>query len=1059
MQKKRGRRFPMFSSRPTASLRSALALLLAAGLTLAAAVPAAGQSAEKAAGLFDKFLWRPIGPAIMGGRTVDIDVPESRPGTIYAAVGPSGVWKSENHGTTWYPVFFKESTVSVGDVTVAPSDPSIVWVGTGEATCRNSVTIGDGVYKSIDAGKTWTNMGLRETRHVARILVNRGDPNIVLVAAMGHLWGPNPERGVYRTIDGGKTWTKTLYINDNTGIADIAQDPSNSLVVYAAAYEHRRLPYLYTGGGPGSGIYRSRDGGVTWERLTKDLPGGVMGRIGLAVARSRPGVVYALIEHAEGGIWRSDDFGDSWKRACDPATFRRVNSRPFYYSHIHVDPTDDKTVYVLSTGLFVSNDGGQKFRPIGTGTHPDHHGFWIDPSDPAHLIDGNDGGIDISRDGGKTWQAVQTIDAAEVYQVGFDLSTPYRVYCGLQDNGTWGGPSASLDPRGITNEDWVMIGGGDGFFVRPDPVDPGTVYSNSQMNGLQRYDGRIGRGKAIRPSAAMKDRPYRFNWNSPVLISAHDPKTVYCGGNFLFRSPDRGHSWETVGPDLTTDDPAKQKDSGGPISPENTGAEVHCTIVTISESPVDGSVLWCGTDDGNLQLTRDGGRTWRNVAPAIPGLPKFTWCSRVEASHFDAGTAYASFDGHRTDDDRTYIYATSDFGKTWRSLAKGLPFGWVHVVREDPGNRNLLFAGTEFGVHASLDGGRSWFSLRNNLPTVAVHDIAIHPRERDLIIGTHGRGIWILDDISFLREMSEGVLASDFRLFSVRPAIYFWMSLRGDPFVKPGFLGKNPAVGAHITAWIKADLKEKVRVLIKDGADRTVTELEMDTKAGLQRAFWNLQFVPEASDGKKYPPSSALFGVLPVALPGKYTAEVSVQGTVHRSEFEVTHDPRAGALAADSWTAHYRAVGDVLKASRKLGLAITAAKNVRRHLDAVLPELAKMGEKAVPARAALVPFLAVLSRIENSIVPADPFSSNSSLDTALRGGSLSIRLMTLGIAVAGFPSEPSSTDIAEIADLSLILDDSVADLNTLLDTEVPKLNKVLVELALKPFPSIAAIAL
>ncbi len=1041
------------SRRPLASM-----LLLASVLSFVAAASATGQSADRFAGLFDKFLWRPLGPAVMGGRTVDIDVPEGRPGTIYAAVGPSGVWKSENHGTTWFPVFFKESTVSVGAVTVAPSDPSVVWVGTGEATCRNSVTIGDGVYKSTDAGKSWTNMGLKETRHIARILVNRGDPNIVLVAAMGHLWGPNPERGVFRTIDGGRTWTKTLYINDNTGIADIAQDPGNSLVVYAAAYEHRRLPYIYSGGGPGSGIYRSRDGGVTWERLVKDLPEGILGRIGLAVARSRPGVVYALIEHAGGGIWRSDDSGDSWKRACDTPTFQRVNSRPFYYSRIHVDPSDDRTVYVLSTGLFVSNDGGQKFRPIGTGIHPDHHGFWIDPSDPAHIIDGNDGGIDISRDGGKNWQAVQSIDAAEVYQVGFDMEAPYRVYCGLQDNGVWGGPSSSLDPRGITNEDWVSIGGGDGFFVRPDPLDPDTVYSNSQMNGLQRYDGRLGRAKPIRPSAPLAERPYRFNWNSPVQVSVHDTNVVYCGGNFLFRTRDGGHSWEKAGPDLTTDDPEKQKDSGGPISRENTGAEVHCTIVAISESPVDASVLWCGTDDGNLQVTRDGGRTWKNVAPAIPGLPRHTWCSRIEASHFDAGTAYASFDGHRTDDYRTYIYATSDFGKTWRSLANGLPFGWVHVIREDPVDRNLLFAGTEFGVHASLDAGRSWFSLRNNLPTVAVHDIAVHPREGDLIIGTHGRGIWILDDIAFLREVSEPVLASEFHLFGIRPVRYPLTALKAESFGRPAFLGKNPPVGAYITTWLKSDLKEKVRIVVKDASGKSLGEMELGSKAGLQRAVWNLQIVPEASDGQKYPPSQVVFGALPVAFPGRYSVEVAPGGMVARREFELAWDKRL-TPPAEVWKAQCAAVGDILRASRILGLAVTSAKNVRRHLDTLKPELERMGEKGASALSALASFGDALKGIEAAIIPGDFTTAALPLETALRGAPLSIRLLSLGPAISEFPAMPTMAEVSEIADLTRAIENAASKLNELLQGEVPKINALVSAAGAKPFPAIAEIPL
>ena len=536
-------------------------------------LPLNGQSADKVASLYEKFSWRSIGPAVPGGRTVDLDVVESQPWIIYAAVGPSGVWKSDNNGITWMPVFYKESTVSVGDVTIAPSQPNIVWVGTGEATSRNSVTIGDGVYKSTDAGKTWTNMGLCETRHISRILINRGDPNIVYVAAMGHLWGPNPDRGVFKTVDGGKTWAKTLYIDENTGVADMAVDPLDSLTLFAAAYEHRRLPYYFSSGGSSSGIYKTTDGGMSWKRLTKDLPEGILGRIGIAVSRSNPGVIYVLIEHKEkGGIWRSEDKGESWKRMCDTETANRVNNRPFYYSQIHVDPTDDKVVYVLSTGLYVSTDMGQHFRPIGAGVHSDHHAFWIDPSNPLHLVDGNDGGVDVSYDAGRNWFGFQNMDAAEVYQVGYDLRSPYYVYCGLQDNGVWGGPSASLDPRGIPNEEWYLVGGGDGFYAQPAPDDPTTVYANSQMNGLYRFDLTLLKSKTIKPLAPIKEAPYRFNWNAPIQISPHDPKTVYCGGNYLFKTTDRGASWTIISPDLTTNDPGKQKDSGGPITPDNSGA-------------------------------------------------------------------------------------------------------------------------------------------------------------------------------------------------------------------------------------------------------------------------------------------------------------------------------------------------------------------------------------------------------------------------------------------------------------------------------------------------------
>ncbi len=1006
-----------------------------------------GQSADKVASLYEKFSWRGIGPAVMGGRTVDLDAVEGQPWIIYAAVGPSGIWKTENNGVSWNPVFYKENTVSVGDIAIAQAQPNIVWAGTGEATCRNSVTVGDGVYKSTDGGKTWANMGLRETRHISRIIVNRGDPNIVYVAAMGHLWGPNPERGIFKTIDGGKTWTRVLYVDENTGFADLAMDPSDSLTLFAAAYEHRRLPYYFSSGGPGSGLFKTSDGGLTWKKLTKDLPEGLMGRIGIDVARSSPNVVYALIEHQQAGIWRSEDRGESWKRMCDTQTAQRVNNRPFYYSQIRVDPGDDKLVYVLSTGLYVSTDMGQKFRPIGGGIHPDHHAFWIDPSNPLHLIDGNDGGIDVSYDGGKNWFAYQNMDLAEVYQIGYDLRSPYSVYCGLQDNGVWGGPSATFDTRGITNDDWIAVGGGDGFFAQVGSGDPNTIYANSQMNGIYRYDLKIRKSKTIKPLASLKEPVYRFNWSAPISISPHAPKTVYGGGNFLFKTTDGGSSWTIISPDLTTNDPAKQKDSGGPITPDNSGAEIHCTITTISESPSEADVIWCGTDDGNLQVTRDGGKTWKNVIKSIPGLPPNTWCSRVEASHFEAGTAYAAFDGHRTDDCAPYLYKTSDFGKTWKPIKAGLPpFGWIHVVREDPKNRSLLFAGTEFGIFASLSGGETWFSIKNDLPTVAVHDIAVHPRDNDLIIGTHGRGIWILDDISYLEEMSEPTLASDGHLFNIRPATLFLMSSSGESYSKPVFAAKNPSYGLNITAYLRSEPQEKPKASIKDPAGKIIYEIEFSKKAGLQREVWNLQYVPENREGKKITPTG--IGLLmPLVPPGLYTIELKNGEKVLTGAAVVNPDPRYQISEPDR-LAQTEALVSVLELSKIMGLSITAAKNIRRQLDELQPQIDKIEAKDDPLKTAFIGLSSSLQSLEKDIIPED-FVSLRSREQALRGGALSQQLLVLGMSVSSYPSAPTQTDLSLLAQLKETVRPLVDRLNDLIHTDLPRLNSLLAESRLK----------
>lgn len=999
------------------------------------------QSAEQVGDIFKELSWRCIGPAVMGGRTVDIEAVEDKPWIIYAAIGPSGVWKSINNGITWEPVFQEESTVSVGDIAVNQSDPDVIWVGTGEATSRNSVTIGDGVYKSADGGKTWEHMGLKETRHISRIVIDRENPNTVYVAALGHLWGKNKERGIYKTTDGGKTWEKVLYVNENTGFADLVMDPSDSLILYAAAWDYQRYPYYFYSGGQGSGIYKTEDAGETWKRLVRDLPEGIIGRIGLDVSRSSPNVVYALIEHEDGGIWRSEDKGVTWSRTCDNETFIKVNFRPFYYSQIRVDPSDDEVVYVFSGGLFVSNDRGQKFKAISSGTHPDHHALWIDPKNPQHLIDGNDGGIDITYDQGAHWRPIKHMALAEVYQVGFDMRDPYYVYCGLQDNGVWGGPSNSLDSGGIINEHWNSVGGGDGFYCEVDPTDYNIVYGNSQMNGLYRYNLELDRSKDIKPMAPLDEPPYRFNWNSPVLISPHDHSTIYTGGNYLFKSEDQGYSWEIVSPDLSTNDPSKLRDSGGLITPDNTGAEVHCTIYTIAESPLEKGVIWCGTDDGNVQITRNGGENWKNVVENIPDLPPHTWCTRIEASHFDAGTAYAAFDGHRSDDYAAYLYKTTDFGETWTSIKGNLPFGWIHVVREDLRNKNLLFVGMEFGIYASLDGGETWFSLNNNLPTVAVRDIAVHPRENDLIIGTHGRGIWIMDDIRPLQEMTEEVLNKPYYVFSVRPATKRFISFRGDSSSGAVYSGENPEYGLSINVYFKEKPSGKNRIFIKNKDGQEIYQMRVLNKEGVRRYMWNLQFVPRTEEGE--PVKTGGLGMVspPEVTAGEYEIELNIGDDVLKEKGEVKPVP-GFEMGEDERALQIEKQVEAMSLSRKMGLAVTGVKSIRRQIDKLKESKEKAEAFPEEAEKAIQVFEEKFSALETDIIPKG-IGYRGSLEYALRGGSISEMTLMLSLSIGSYPSRPTDTDVFMLEQLKGAVKELLMRMNALIDKDIPELNKVL----------------
>jgi hypothetical protein len=633
-------------------------------------------------------------------------------------------------------------------------------------------------------------------------------------------------------------------------------------------------------------------------------------------------------------------------------------------------------------------------------------------------------------------------------KIGIPSGTWRWVYCGLQDNGLWGGPSRNFENRGISNDDWYVVGGGDGFYAQVDPTDHTTIYGNYQVNGLYRHDLRIGRGKTIKPLAPFNEAPYRYNWNSPILISPHDASTVYTGGNFLFKTTDKGQTWKIISPDLTTDNPEKQKDSGGPISKENTGAESHCTIITIAESPVQEGVLWCGTDDGNVQITLDAGKTWSNVVKNIPDLPPFTWCSRIEASHFEAGTAYAAFDGHRNDDYGTYVYKTIDYGKSWSSIKGNLPFGWIHVIREDIKNKNLLFVGTEFAIFASLDGGKSWFSLKNKLPTVAVRDIAIHPRENDLIIGTHGQGIWIMDDISPLQEMTEAVFRKDKHMFSIRAETQFYTRNSRESFGRAEFTGKNPPYGISMTFYFKEKPEEKPKIFVKDEAGDKVYEISLSKEKGLQRKTWNLRAIPKSKDGKEIKAGAGGFIGYLYAVPGEYTAEMHGGEQILSQKIIVYSDPRVEVDETDRIT-QKESFTEALILSKMMGLTVTAAKNITRQLDKIRKELKEKGIVSDEVQDAIKIFEEEFDELEDEVVPKG-IGLRNSREESLRGGSVAQRISSMVGNLGGFPFPPSSTDKLQLKELEKAMEDYVKRVNNIIAEDIPILNKILEVHNVKP---------
>jgi photosystem II stability/assembly factor-like uncharacterized protein len=996
--------------------------------------------------------WRPVGPANMGGRVTDIAGVPGDPSTFYVGGADGGIFKTSNGGVTFEAQFTDQRAFSIGTIAVAPSDPNVIWVGTGEGDPRNSVGYGYGVYRSIDGGKTYQPLGLEKTDRIKRIAVHPQNPDVACVCALGREWGPNPDRGVFRTLDAGKTWEKVLYIDDNTGCSDIAIDWSNPRIMYAGMWTFRRRPWRFDDSGEKTALYRTMDGGKTWSKIShkSGLPDKPMARIGVAVAQSQPNTVYLITEFKDGGtLFRSDDRGDTWRMVSDN---RNLNFRPFYYADVRVDPTNPEVVYTLSGGMSKSTDGGRTFSSIGNSVHGDFQALWIDPQNSKRLLCGSDGGYQVSYDGGKTWDIINNVELSQFYQVFVDDRDPYYIYGGLQDNGTWVGPSNSLHNAGIMKRHWVQIAGGDGYYAVPIPGRENEVYANLQGGVIFHVDTKLGNIRNIHPypnkigsaGDAIENHKFRFNWDSPIHVSPSDPNTVYTGGNVLFRSRDKGNSWEQISPDLTTNDKAKQKTSGGEIYQDNTAAEFHCTILTIAESPKDANTVWCGTDDGNVQVTRDGGKTWANVKGNITGLPAFSWVSKVHASEHDAGTAFVAVDQHRMDDYKAYAFMTTDFGKTWTKISTGLPEDWMYVVRQDPHNANLLYAGMEHGLFASWDKGKSWTKINNNMPPASVRDLRVQKRERDLVASTHGRGVWVLDDITALEEFNN-TSGKALHVFPVRTATLWHIAPMIEDLGERTYRAANPAYGAYINFFLQSDPKEAVTVDITDAAGNKVRSLK-DTlsKAGVNRIVWDLRY--QEAERLNAPVRGGWGGwaLRPTVGPGTYTATLKAGGQTAEARITVRADPRATLTAED-----YK-----LKTETMLGLRDMLSETHRliNNSDMVIKQLGDLQQKLKSGDS---PDKALLEQIDGASKKVKEFR-----DEVLRrpppnmGYRQRPRLREEISSLLGDIDEatarPTTQQVGRSSELTKEVDDAKAQFSKLLSEDISRINE-----AVKNVPAIS----
>lgn len=946
--------------------------------------------------LLTKLKARAIGPAVVGGRIGAVAGVPGDPRIIWAGAAAGGVWKSTDGGVTFAPVFDDQHVASIGAIAINEQSPDIVWVGTGEGNPRNSASVGRGIFKTLDGGRTWTKLGLEKTERIHRIVLHPTDVNTAWVAAFGTSWGENEERGVFKTRDGGATWTKVLYVDQRTGCSDLILDPRNPDKLFASMWQHRRWPWAFQSGGPGSGLYRTLDSGSNWQRLDSDngLPKGELGRIGLAISNSSPNVVYALTEAKKSMLLRSDDGGFQ---------FRTVNKedgiapRPFYFCDIRVDPHDANRVYNMHTVIDVSTDGGRSFQGLvgWDAAHPDHHSMWIDPTDPQRILIGNDGGVYTSRDQGTNWRFCRNLPVAQFYHVEVDYNVPYNIYGGLQDNGSWRGPSDVWENGGIRNLHWQEVCFGDGFATVPDPFDSRQGYAMSQGGSLVRYDLRTGSRKSIRPPAPEGIK-LRFHWNSAIALDPFDGRTVFYGSQFVHRSRNRGEAWQVISPDLTTNNPEWQKqDESGGLTIDVTAAENHCTILTIAPSRVTRGVIWAGTDDGRVQVTRDGGESWTSVEDNVPGLPKHTWCPHIEASKHDAATAFAVFDGHRNSDWTPYVYVTHDFGATWTSLSAakeegdhGGIDGYCHVIEQDPEQQDLLWVGTEFGLFVSIDGGQHWQAWRHGVPTCAARAITTHPRDGDLIVATHGRSIFVIDDITPLRTMSAEMLQKKLHVFAPRRAIMHGKAQT--PSTRfPGqgeFRGPTVPSGALLQLIVNADElkhpdskiekarakakpaatespkteaakdadddkpsdekakdreapKDKVTITVHDSAGELLRTFRRDVHLGLNQIYWRFERDGGPRPSRSFQKEPELPPPGRRVLSGNYKLTVSFQGESQTVDLEVLDDPRI------EWPRSGTIAKDVLRAqteelNRRMFEVTQKLAPIKKQIDVVRARLA-----------------------------------------------------------------------------------------------------------------------